>query len=211
MDPMSYTPIPLRSRFGVGFEVPKHLLRGKSGALRVCEQFWGIYFFITFGLGNHLQHGAIFQTFWAPQLEVAKLTLEQVTKHNTTKTVTRFKNLVVEDSGQNNRNKPRWWFHIFFMYTPYIWGEMISQFWRAYYFSGGLKPNQQPPTSKANQTKTASLKSGLHCEEACHHGEVAFVTCRSCRRVESSNPGRAGWRDLRNGEFGSYGQKYTYK
>ena len=53
------------------------------------------------------------------------LPLKKVTKQNTTKTVTRFKNLVVEDSGKTIETSPGGGFTYFFMYTPYIWGEMI--------------------------------------------------------------------------------------
>ena len=156
----------------------------------LCEQFWGIYFSLLLVwaiISNMLWLNLKCQTFCAPPMEVAKT--YPWTGHqtkNTKKSHGRFKNLVVEDSGQNNRNKPRCWFQRFFLCSPLYLGKWYPNFDEHIYQVGWWKTTNQ----QSQQQTAASLKSGLHCEEACHHGEVLFVTWR---RVESSSlPGRAG-------------------
>ena len=149
--------------------------------------FWGIYIYFLdyfwFGQSsptwrNILKMGKseVPDLLSTPNGGRKNLPLKKVTKQNTTKTVTRFKNLVVEDSGKTIETSPGGGFTYFFLCTPPTFGGKWFPFWRAY-FSGGLVRS----TTNMNRNKPIQqqpLKSGLHCEEACHHGEVAFVTCR---------------------------------
>ena len=139
-----------------GTETPsKRVFKEHLGYVNIlCEQFWGIYFFITFGLGNHLQH-ALVKSEVPDLLSTANggrknLPLNRSpNKKHQKKSHGRFKNLVVEDSGKTIETSPGAGFKDFFWYTP-IFGEDDIPFWRAY-LSGGLVKNHQLE-KHANQT-----------------------------------------------------------